>query len=257
MAYSGAWRNAATTHDRAPALGDPELSGRHTAGYRTSGSRIPPTSSRLDETPVEMTSDGAVEGGRYQPPGGPNDNSPETHDAGEKAPSRQYPDAARMAAGRLHEVNRGSVLARTYELAMMRQADDKHDTVRLEVAPIGGQSRTALIRGAYSYPEDNPDGFRYGYRIQQFVDRRMQGRHRWAYGTRPLQILTPAFAQDAPAPLQDESSRFMSPFGSLDRARSRVAAIPVARRTPNNWDDDVITDGTAGVDAADIYPRGW
>jgi hypothetical protein len=127
------------------------------------------------------------------------------------------------------------------------------------------RSHLALIRGANSYPENNPEfsrqrtpgdapngasvGWsatpRIGQRWMQFTDR-IIAMHRPKHDYRPIWNKVARTAGDTPA----GTNRYGTPFDDLVSSRQRIALTPMMRRDPRDWSDSATTDGTDEVPEA-------
>lgn len=122
-----------------------------------------------------------------------------------------------------------------------RAADDRYATERYEESRAVSTSRTALVRGRNSLPENNPEGPPpQGSVINRWINRRMPRRPfktdlgpLWAYRA------TLAKRQEVPK----DANQYVPPWASLQVSRHRRTETPMIRRTPRQYGEDAITDG--------------
>lgn len=252
MAYTGTWRRkqlgangTPLTVHQAP-LGHPELATLHMQGTPdTTGSRPPwaavpgvtvPVSVLDPGSPYDLTAGSRRNGLVFDTE--PTDN----HQDGTSTGGGQSLAAARAQGNAARSIDRGAPQRETFRAKRIRAVDEVRETRRLEVEPISGGSRIGALRGDNGLPENNPEGFRNGMRVQRFMNRRIPGTARRDHNPWPARVRVAAAPHVSPAPAT--YNRYTSPFSQNQRARARFAQMPLARRTPRPWDDNVTTDGT-------------
>lgn len=245
MAYTGAWRNQRTRVDRARPLGHPELAQLHMhTDWTPPGARPPYAAPRTDIGPEDIRDPGTA----YDPvtprqaPGNPLDHSPEGHQ-GWAAPGGvigSRPGPSRATGNAARSVDRGAALRQLWRQPKGRSADDQRETRMLTLQPVTDGSRVGAFRGRNSLPENNPDGYRVGQRVQRIMNRKIPTRWR-RHELRPLRPRLAAAATVSPP--MAEGNQYTSPFGWTDRARSRTVQSPTERRAPRPWDEDLTDDG--------------
>jgi hypothetical protein len=253
MSYTGAWRrDRATRSDgsgltvAAGPLGHPELAELHMNPVPdTEGSRPPWAAVDGEEVPAYLTDLGRsydLDGARA--PGLVLTTEPtDDHDAGVSLAGGQSYAAARAQGHAARSVDRGAAVRETYRARRIRASDEVRTTAAIEVEPISGGSRVFALRGDNSLPENNPDGFRNGLRVQRWTERRIPGTSRREHNAYPARTRTARGPNVSPAAAPGEANRYASPYGLNQLSRTRVMASPMARRTPRAWDEDVVTDG--------------
>lgn len=257
MAFSGAWRNQRTTRvdgssytDPIPPLGRPEQSALHQEPGAPP--REPPA--HLGDVPGYLADDGTG----YDPvttaqaPGIVYDVEPtEDHQDGTGAGGGQSMEAARRQGHLARTQDRGATARQISEPKRARAHDEVRTTNMLVVEPISAGSRVAVLRGRNSLPENNPDGFRVGQRVQRWQERKIPMSKLRRHDLRPLHVMTAAAPNDSPAPVgidQPTAGISLSPFSSNVYSRTRLSQSPLARRVPRPWDEDVVNDGSPAED---------
>ncbi|TDC20619.1 hypothetical protein E1265_21350 [Streptomyces sp. 8K308] len=247
---SGGWKSRRLFVDYPTPLGRPEQAALHESpDHLEPGSRPPYAAPRLQPAPPTVEDPGTA----YDPvwpsqaPGLVLDHERITHDGDGGAGGGQSLYAAQAAGNAARSRDLGAAARQLHEEPVERARDETYATERLTVAPVSAGSRVATLRGRNSLPENNPDGFRPGIRVQRWVNRRIWLRHR-RHDLRPLAPLVAAAAVDSPA--LEEGNRYTSPFGWMQRARKRHVISPMQRRNPRDWDEAVTTDGV--TDSGDI-----
>lgn len=254
--FSGGWRNRRLYVDQPRALGRPELAQLHAnPDHLEPGSRPPYASPRLQPGPPTLEDPGTAYDpvGPAQAPGVVLDHESVSHEGDGGAGGGQTLYRAQAAANRARSVDRGAARRQVWEEPLARSHDETHTTERLTVDPISGGSRVAAMRGRNSLPENNPEGFRYGIRVQRWANRRIWLRQR-RHDLRPLVPFVAAAAVDSP-PMTD-GNRYTSPYGWTIRSKKRVFSMPMQRRNPRDYDEEVISDGvTEDTPASYSHPE--
>lgn len=181
----------------------------------------------------------------------PLDREPEGHQYGTVQRGTQSEQAARVAAYDAHMTDRGAANVHHFSEEIERADRDTYRTVRVEAERAVSMSRTALVRGRNSLPENNPDGPPdQGHFTMRWIDRQFTRR-----GIKPdMQPLRPyraALSQATPA----GESVYASPYARLANARRLKLTTPQARRVPRPWDDTEVVDGTTDPQYND--PQYW
>ncbi len=160
----------------------------------------------------------------------------------------QSPAAARREGNRARSQDLGAADRQLHKPVTTRGVTETRETVELELTPISAGSRIATLRGDNSLPENNPDGFRNGRRIQRWQNRKIPHSGLRRHSAHPLRIVTAAAPNQSPARPPAEANRYSSPFGLNVLSRTRQAQAPVARRVPRPWDESAVTDGAGQSD---------
>jgi len=266
--YSGLWRVRSTsdTQDLSP-LGaadpmrhmDDWSSGQHAVDDTATTRQSVVTEARLDlPGPLLYDSDDVYSADNMRPNGYMSD---EPHDHGLNDDSYSDNGGHRRQSAiptTLHDRDLGET--RFIEFQEPMRLDEK-DARGFTPANRGvARSQLALIRGANSYPENNPEFSRQrtpgdapngasvgwsgqprtGQRWQQFVYRTI-AMHRPNHDYRPIWNKVARTAGDTPA----GENRYVTPFDNLVSARQKIALTPAMRRDPRDWSDNSVEDGTA------------
>jgi len=271
MAFTGLWRNRAAqlTDEATQPLGSADPA-RHMTDFDSVAHGVddtadtrhePQTPYHFDYAPPTLVDSADTSMAPVARSTVPADNEPRDH--GLSARTRPGARGDCVLPSPLHSRDLGAFPAREYDVPTAEQADQKYTTKRF--TPNVGQdfSRTALIRGANAYPENNPvdttqhsaglpsgasvarvgwqGSPRPGFRVQRWSERRIP-MHRWRGDVRPLRIHTAKTASDAPA-LAD-GNQYRTPYAELASSRLKNYARPMQRREPRPWDETEVTDGT-------------
>lgn len=245
MAYTGRWRSTRTYVDRAAALGHPEYGTLHMhTDWTEPGSRPPYAAPRVDAGPDTIRDQGTAYDlvTSRRAPGRPLDHSPESHQ-GDAAPGGylgSLPSESRRRGNNARSIDQGASLRQIWKAPRFRQSDDRRETVVLEVLPTSNGSHLGALRGRNSLPENNPDGFRIGRRVQRWMNRKIPTVWRRP-DLRPLRVHLAATAVSSGPP--EDGSRYTSPFNSTISARRRTVSASTERRSPRPWDQDYVNDG--------------
>jgi len=256
MTFTGAWRRTQTRTDgstltvEAAALGHPELAELHMEGAPDVEGSRPPWAAVQGEPVPSFVLDPEVsyDLDRARQPGIVLDREPEGHEGGVSITGGQSYYDAIAQGNRARSVDRGGPTRESYRERRMRAVDEERTTQLLEVEPISAGSRVFALRGDNSLPENNPDGFRVGGRVQRWTERRIPGTYRREHNPYPFTQRTAAAPNVSPPPGPDEANRYASPFYLNQLSRRRNMAAPMARRMPRAWDEDVVTDGAPEPD---------
>lgn len=267
MAYSGRWRSRAVVYadENTAPLGaaDPARhlevwdAASHGVDDTAETRSMPGTPYRLDYAPPTLTDSTDSATVPAVKTDVPNDVEPRDHGLS---------TATRPTDGGpcpIHMRDLGSMWAREYEVPTREQHDQVYTTSRFTPNVGTSFSRTALIRGANAYPENNPPDTvqhtaglppaaesarvgwtgepRPGLRVQRWSERRIP-MHRWRGDVRPLRTNTAKSASDAPA--LDTGNQYRTPFSDLVAPRVKTLSRPMQRRDPRPWDVAEVEDGT-------------
>ncbi len=252
MTFTGAWRRTQTRTDGstltvdAAALGHPELAELHMHPEPDDEGSRPPWAAVQGE-PVPsflLDTDRAYDLDRARQPGLVLDQSPEGHEHGATTAGGQSREEAIRQGNAARSIDRGAVKRENYRERRMRAVDEVRTTDLLEVAPSSAGSRVFALRGDNSLPENNPDGYRVGARVQRWTERRIPGTYRREHNPYPYRPRTAPAPNVSPPPGPDAANRYASPFFLNQRSRTRNLAQPMARRMPRAWDEDTVTDGS-------------
>lgn len=261
MSYTGLWKATATRTEPAEPLGHPEYAAQHMRPGRDDviGSRPPygvPPHALL--TPPGLTDDGQAYDAvlpAQSPPGSIDQEPTEDHDTGDGGGSQRSQDAAQATGNRLRSVDRNSGRSRLRRRLEMDGGE--RSTVRLQVQPSGDEGKVRALRGDNSLAENNPDGYRIGYRVQRWYTRPIPMHYR-RHELRVVRTQLAATARQSP-PMAN-GNRYVSPFATVVSARKRTQQGPVQRRTPRPWDELSVVDGSeveADMSASGQGLRGW
>ena len=251
MAYTGGWR-AHTEFYKEP--GTP----LHTAdpAHSTPGSQqigefayeAPPS----DPAPDYMTEYPGQEWVVVDTPGLVLDSTPVSHTEGLTAVAHATDLEMQHAATASHAVDQGAGRAGVYATPPMQFHDERYLDARFEGLGPVVQDPIVTRRGLNGLPENNPPdseggmphGFRLGWVMQNFVDRK------FAIGERvhDQRMLTPNTAW-APADQPAGNNQYTSPFDGLARGLPTTWSRPMLRRNPPPVSEDMVTDGSE-----DVYP---
>jgi hypothetical protein len=239
-AYSGAWRDQTRYVDRAlaPAPGvDPSHS---RVDAPDEGSRPPSGAPRMDLPPMYATEQSdAAYAFAVDTPGLVLDMEPEGHNTTDL--SGPVPNVA-------HRIDRGGSMRQSHEERFLRAHDERPETTRVETTPDRmGDPTVATLRGDNSLPQNNPDGYRYGWLVWRRNNRRMfQMGPEVRHTLRLLRPNTAAAPADSPVPMNP--GRYASPYGTLSQFIQSRLQSPILRRNPPEVSETVTDDGTATGD---------
>jgi hypothetical protein len=181
----------------------------------------------------------------------PIDREPEDHESGTVQRGGQDPQTARVTAYEAHMIDRGAANVHHFAEPIERATRDTYRTQRIEADRATSMSRTALVRGRNSLPENNPDGPPpQGHYVMRWIDRQFT-RRGIKQDMQPLRPYRAAVSQATPA----GESVYSSPYARLANARQLKLTTPQARRVPRPWDDTDVVDGTADPQYTD--PQYW
>ena len=260
MSYTGLWKRTAARTEPAEPLGHPEYAQQHMRPGRDDriGARPPYAVPPNVVTPPGITDDGTAYDSvlEYQAPPGLIDQEPaDDHDPGGGGGSQTSYEAARATGNRLRSVDNMSGPSR---LTRRLETDGgQRDTRRFQVDPSGDEGTVRALRGDNSLAVNNPDGYRVGYRVQRWYERRIPMHYR-RYELRVVRNKLADTARQSP-PLA-QGNRYASPFATVVSGRKRTQQGPVQRRTPRPWDELAVADGTEtdqDSSAAAQGLRGW
>lgn len=257
--FTGAWKNRRMYVDHPAPLGRPDYSELHMSpDHLEPGARPPYAMPRTQPAPPSVEDPGTAYDQVHpgQAPGLILDHEPVTHEGDGGAGGGQTIPEAQVQGNLARSVDQGAAERQVHEEPGLRAADETYLTSRLEVAPTSAGSRAATLRGRNSLPENNPAGYRVGWRVQRTVNRRMWLRHR-RHDLRPLAPQLAAAAVDSPPMEEGKGNRYTSPFGWAARSRKRRWYRPEMRREPRAWDEDLTTDGLSDVSAEHPSYQVW
>jgi hypothetical protein len=240
--------------DRPPVLGRPEYGELHQAdGMADEGSRAPWRAvSSAPPAPGWVLDPGDTFDidAPARTPGLVLDRTPITHEygvegrIGESATGAgQDRDHARAEGNRARSQDLGAASRMLHNPIKARGVTETRETVAVELEPISGGSRLGILRGRNGLPENNPDGFRNGVRVQRWQNRKIPQSFMRRHNLHPLRVNLAAAPHNSPARPPSEANRYSSPFGLNVLSRTRTAQSPVARRVPRAWDESAVTDG--------------
>ena len=245
--YSGAWRTQQQYADRALALA-PGVDPSHRLPDPLDAQVRPPSGApTMDLAPLYMTErPDASYLAEVDVPGIILDAEPITHEE-----EISYP-----VPSPLHAVDRGRVAHDTFNHPAMRASDERYTTERPETVPITGDLTVAVLRGDNSLPQNNPDGYRYGFYVKRWVERTaFPTRGMWRrYDERALRHMTAARGAQSPTP--DHPNRYTSPFSWNKRAITHALQRPIQRRNPPPWDESVLAEPPTGEESYIDYVIG-
>lgn len=271
--YSGLWRVRSTsdTQDLSP-LGaadpmrhmDDWTSETHAVDDTATTRQAIVTDARLDFPPALLYDSDDTYAADNARPNGPVSNEPDDHGLNDDSHSDNGAQR-RMSAQptSLHSRDLGEAQAIEYHEPMI--LDEKDDSeFRLANRNVA-RSHLALVRGANSYAENNPEfsrqrtpgdapngasvGWaatpRIGQQWTKFIERTIE-MHRPKHDYRPIWNKVARTAGDTPA----GQNRYASPFDDLVSPRQKIALTPAMRREPRDWSDNATIDGTEDPSAS-------
>jgi len=167
---------------------------------------------------------------------------PEGHEYGTVARGgSELVDGTNREAHAARERDQGAADAARSIRPSGRGSADRYVTERWEESRAVSGSRTALVRGRNSYPENNPDGPpEQGHVVNRWIDRRMP-RRPFRADMGPLYAYRAALAKRQPVPA--DANVYTPPFASLQVSRRRRIETPMVRRTPRAYGEEAVTDG--------------
>ena len=252
MGYKGAWSRTVRVPDKSLPLGRPELSADHSADFEADGAK-PPTPDVLEEYGPQSLYDSTsgFNSTSSENTGGPLDVSPTGHDVQTVRPSRGDQYGAIASSTQVHSQNSGSVEQQDFQLPTEIQAVETRETLMYTMDPVQDGSSVAVLRGLNSLPENNPDGFRVGQRVQRWVNRKIPRERQWANASHFQKLHLAALAKSSPP--FEVGNQYTSPYDTQANAKVRQAYTPVMRREPRPWDDNDVQDGSTDFDPATEY----
>ncbi len=132
----------------------------------------------------------------------------------------------------------GASRQRNFVAPVLQSHDERYLSPRFEGLATSPVPDAALRRGLNADPINNPDGFRLGWVMQTFVDRKMYDPER----VHDRRLLTPNTAY-AETNQPGQPVTFGNPFASMARAITNIAQKPMIRREPPPIDESELTDG--------------
>lgn len=256
QAYTGAWRAATKYSDRALPPG-PGVDPSHMQPDAPDPGQVSAGYPRVDHPPLYLTEQpDASYAFELDTPGLILSTEPETHDAGDVQvvhPS-PFPGAEfGPPSGSAHSLDRGAQLLQLYADPSMRAQDERPATERWESAPLETPSVDAALRGTNSLPQNNPEGYRYGWLVKRYYHRELP--HEFQRHTeRAMYPAGAARAVDSPAMSAQNSNRYTSPFAWRSFYGTRNWQRPIMRRNPPEAWNDQTADGM--TEASDV-PGDW
>lgn len=133
---------------------------------------------------------------------------------------------------------------------VLQSHDERYLGTRFEGLATSPVSDAALRRGLNADPLNNPEGFRYGWVSQTFVDRKMYDPER-IHDRRLITPNTASVVADQPG----QPVPWGNPFSGLARAITSVSQKPMIRREPPPIDQSEVSDGTE--DLYDAHETDW
>lgn len=198
----------------------------------------------------------------------PFDREPRGHDGYGAPPVNRFDPYAGIAADNARRnANYGATLKNTAPI-VGRQHDQRYETPReqsLEVSANNGGSGNQgqalrALRGRNALGENNPGNpeinfsgnyTRRGYEISRLSPRRL-ARRTLTHTRRDLHLNLAAVAKETKPQTGANYSPYSSAFlGGIGQLRSGIA-MPVMRREPRPWDEDVQTDGLGSDDTSEF-----
>lgn len=238
--YSGAWRDQSNYMVRALAP-NPGVDPAHSRiDAPDEGSRPPSGAPPLDLAPMYATEpEDAAYAYAIDTPGLVLDMEPPGHNTGDL--SGPVPNPA-------HRINRGGPARQHHEERFLRQHDEHPQTTRVETTPDRmGDPTVATLRGDNSLPQNNPEGYRYGWIVWRRTNRRMfQMGPELRHTERLLRPTLAAAASDSPTSLNP--GRYASPYGTLTKFIESRLQFPILRRNPPEVQENVTDDGMSTAD---------
>lgn len=157
--------------------------------------------------------------------------------------SHEAPDSPRVAP------DEGASRQRGYGPPVLQSHDTRYLAPRFEGLATAPVNNIANQRGLNADPVNNPEGFRFGWVEQYWVDRKFYEGER----VHDRRLLTPNTAYvDTGQPSQPVP--FGNPFASLARIITSANQRPMIRRQPPTIDETIVTDGSDDTYAND-YPE--
>jgi hypothetical protein len=240
-AFTGAWRSQRRYLDRALAPA-PGVDPAHRFPDRPDeGARPPSGAPKIDVAPMYATeSEDAAYAHELSTPGLVLDF--------ESALGHSPDDLSVPIPSPAHSEDRGGAKRQTHEEPFMRFHDERHFTTRTETTPDRmGDPTVASLRGDNSLPQNNPEGYRFGW----YVWRRMQ-RRMFQNGpeVRHLErMLRPGGAATATVSVQPQNpGRYTSPFSWNRKFIESRLQSGILRRDPPEPQTLVTNDGTEQSD---------
>jgi hypothetical protein len=259
VSYTGLWKATAGRTEDAEPLGHPEYAEQHMRPGRDDviGSRPPYPAPHALVPPTVIMDDGMSYDSvlEFQAPAGTIDQEPtEDHSPGDGGGSQTSYEAARATGNRLRSVDRNAGRSR---LTRRLEVDGgQRETKRLQVDPSGDIGTVRAMRGKNSLPENNPDGYRVGQRVQRWYQRPIPMHYRH----HELRVVRTKLADSSRQNFPPAgNNRYSSPFANIVSGRKRTQQGPVQRRTPRPWDELAVADTSAEMadDASAQGLRGW
>lgn len=137
-----------------------------------------------------------------------------------------------------------------FEPPLLQAHDERYLSARFEGLQTSPVNDAQLRRGLNADPMNNPDGFRFGWVEQNFVDRKLYDPER-IHDRRLNLVNTADLVMDQPA----QPTPWGNPFAGMARAITSVSQKPMIRRTPPPVDESVVTDGSE--DTYDAHETDW
>lgn len=278
--YTGAWRNRLGTQtDEHKGLGqaDPARhmndysAGLHMVDDTAATRRQVQTPYALDPPPQELidaTDSSALMATSTS--GVPmNLESSDDHGIGDSGWSENNTTRDVVMPTRVHQRDQGSMWARRIRQPRLPQWDEKFTTPRLAANDnVSNSDRQRIIgsqfaganptnnpaetvqrtRGDEKAMQSPPVGWagapRRGFRVFRFDERKIP-MHRVRHDSRWLPLHLARTAQDSPEPLS--GNQYVSPYATLANTRIGNVLAPMLRRQPNDWDQEVVTDGSTQI----------
>lgn len=143
-----------------------------------------------------------------------------------------------------HLIDRGKVADLTDTPINTRASDERYETTRVEHAPILGDLTVAALRGENSLPQNNPDGYRYGWLVWRRMDRTaFPSRGMWRVHTERL-LRAGGAASEIQSPALKVGNRWTSPFSWNKKLVESRLQFPMLRRDPPAWSESMTSDGS-------------
>lgn len=164
---------------------------------------------------------------------------------------KSRPNYARRLANAARDEDRGAAAEEIYQRPDLRRFDEVYSTPRRELLPSDDGSRIGALRGRNSLLVNNPEGFRNGFRIQRFVERRLWQRRR-SHDIRGIRDHLAAAPIVSPPP--EGYNRYTSPYAWNVKSRARNLSSPIMRRVPERWDTPIQAEDTEASEIDEYAP---
>lgn len=158
--------------------------------------------------------------------------------------SHEAPDSPMVAT------DQGASKEAMFEPPLLQAHDERYLSARFEGLGTSQVNDAQLRRGLNADPINNPDGFRFGWVNQTFVDRKLYDAER-IHDRRMNLVNTADTVADQPA----QPVPFGNPFAAMGRMITSVSQKPMIRRQPVPIDESTVSDGSE--DTYDASETDW